>query len=1147
MRFPCRLRAVGLSLLLIISALVAIIPDTYAADTCTAAVAVSIQGTVEVRRHGETMWQPVLMNARLCYGDMIRTRLYSRASLRLSNQSMLRLDQKTAVTLSEPGKDNPTLLDLITGIIHVITRTPTPFNVRTPFVNAGIEGTEFLVNAGQHETTLTLYEGKILASNNQGSLTLNHSGTAITTSNQAPRMTTPIHPVDAVQWALHYPVIIHYQPDDIPPPDRTTLRAAMQAYQQGRLIDALTVLDTAYPDKYTPQSLAYHAELLLSAGRVEEARAVIAQILRLQPDNSDAYTLQAIIAIVRNDRQQATVLAQQAVELDPASAAARLALAYVHQAYGRIDEALTSVKEAIRLAPQHALAWARLAELHMSSGDNGAALDAAKRAISLDPDVSRTHTVLGFSHLIRIDTKAAKTTFTRAIELDQTDPLPRLGMGLALIREGNLEAGRIEMEIAASLDPAGSLIRSYLGKAYFEEKRYALSADQFDMAKKRDPNDPTPWLYSAMQKQTQNQPGEALKDLEKSVQLNDNRAVYRSRLLLDQDQAARGSSLARIYDDLGFRSRALMETARSLSFDPASHSSHRFLSDAYLDMPRHEIARVSELLQAQLLQPVNINPVQPRLAVTDLNIISGIGPGNASFNEFTPLTQRNRPQLNLSGIAGSYGTLGNEAVISGVWNRASVSIGQFHYDTNGFRQNNDQAHNIYNAFVQFALTPDINFQAEVRTRGSRHGDLLLDFDPKVFTQNRRKLEEDTARVGARWAISPRQDLIASAIYLNRRESNHFPDPIINAHAREKDQGYQTEAQYLLRQDYFNITAGGGIYQIDTRNHLQAQLTLQGQSLLEQQNGLPPGTLCIFLPSVCDPFSSTVPARNERTSAYLYTNFHYPRNTNITLGLSHDFIKEGVDFRSGHVNPKFGFQWNITPSTRFRLAWFQTVKSALVANQTLEPTQVAGFNQLFDDVNGTRARRMGVGLDTRFGGNLFAGVEASERALDVPLFDLATLALERAEKQHEQLYRSYLYWLPHVHWSVRGEFQFEKFTRTREDLSGTQDPWRIQTLTSPLSIQYFHPAGPFARLTSTYVRQQLDRRDTTSNAGVNDFVLLDATLGYRLPKRWGILSFEGRNLLNENFFYRNINFQQSEAINPRFVPVRTFFVRLTLNF
>src|SRR5208337_2806890 len=91
-------------------------------------------------------------------------------------------------------------------------------------------------------------------------------------------------------------------------------------------------------------------------------------------------------------------------------------------------------------------------------------------------------------------------------------------------------------------------------------------------------------------------------------------AVYRSRLLLDQDIAARSASLARIYNDLGFDQLALVEGWKSLSVDPADFSGHRFLSDSYSAIPRHEIARVSELLQSQLLQPLNINPIQPSLA-----------------------------------------------------------------------------------------------------------------------------------------------------------------------------------------------------------------------------------------------------------------------------------------------------------------------------------------------------------------------------------------------------------------------------------------------------------------------------------------------------------------------------------------------------
>ena len=635
------------------------------------------------------------------------------------------------------------------------------------------------------------------------------------------------------------------------------------------------------------------------------------------------------------------------------------------------------------------------------------------------------------------------------------------------------------------------------------------------MAKERDPNDPTPWFYDAIQKQTQNRPIEALRDIQKSIELNDNRAVYRSRLLLDQDEAARGSSLARIYDNLGFEKRALMETAKSLSIDPSSHSAHRFLSDTYANIPRHEIARVSELLQAQLLQPINVNPVQPHLAVADLNIITNTGPAAVGFNEFAPLMERNKPQLVASGIVGSNNTFGNELVYSQLHERTSVSLGQFHYQSNGFRKNNGQNHDILNAFIQHAFTPKLNVQAEVRTRETEHGQLLLDFGRnnekgEGFEENsHRFLKEDTARVGARYELSPDQDLIISGKYINRIED-------IRDLGKFKNSGFQLEAQYLLRHEYFNTTLGGGGY----RFKLNESSDMTNKYL-------------------------------DRENIYLYSHINYIRNLNLTVGVSYDGFKSTVTgSRIDKLNPKFGVQWDLFDNVRLRAAWFETTKSHLIVQQTLEPTQVAGFNQFFDDPNGTRAQRMGIGLDYLLSNNLYGGVEASKRRLNVPL----PLENSLLQKQNEQLYRAYVYWMPHIYWSVKGEFQFERYKRAADTLLD-EEPFRINTLSSPISVKYFHPTGLFSELTGTFVAQDLKRKKDlgkkrdpkTTNSGTDAFFLLDAAIGYRLPNRRGILSMEGRNLLNEDFFYRSVNFYQSEAVSPRFVPERTFFVRLTLNF
>src|SRR5207249_320393 len=114
-----------------------------------------------------------------------------------------------------------------------------------------------------------------------------------------------------------------------------------------------------------------------------------------------------------------------------------------------------------------------------------------------------------------------------------------------------------------ALDPDDSLLRSYLAKALYEERLSSDAAKELQEAKELDPRDPTPYLYDAIRKQNDNRPVEALADLQASIARNDNRAVYRSRLLLDQDRAVRGSDLARIYNDLGFDHLGLVAARRS--------------------------------------------------------------------------------------------------------------------------------------------------------------------------------------------------------------------------------------------------------------------------------------------------------------------------------------------------------------------------------------------------------------------------------------------------------------------------------------------------------------------------------------------------------------------------------------------------------
>ena len=1044
-----------------------------AAEMCHPVIAriVSLQGNVELWKPQAGIWQAARTDIALCPDDIVRVGANSRAALLMANETTLRLNQKSTVMISGLDDKSISFIELLNGAIHVITRTAKPFKIKTPFVNANIEGTEFVMEVDVLAATMNVIEGRVALENQYGRIVLGDGEGGIAEKDQAPRKNIRIKPADAVQWALYYPAVFDAQANDT-------------------------------------GSLTFHAGLLLAVGRLDEAGQYIEQALAINARDGQAYALKTIIAVAQNDKQAALDFASQAIALDALSAAAWIARSYAEQANFNLDQALASARKASELEPRNGLAWARLAELEMCSGNQDATLNAARRATEVNPDLAKTRTVLGFTYLTRMQTAAAKAAFEQAIGQDPGDPLARFGFGLAKIRDGDLAAGRGDIAIAVSLDPLDPLLRSYLGKAYFEEKRNQLAAQQFTLARLFDPQDPTPWFYDALRKRTENRPVEALQDLEKSIELNQNRAVYRSQLLLDSDRASRQSSSANIYADLAFERFAVTEAANSLASDPADYSGHRFLADANSRLERHEIASVSELLQAQLLQPINLNPVLPQLAFADLYAPGINGPVTASFNEFNTLFEHNGEQLLLSALGGSFGTLSTEAVVSGLQNRVSYSLGAFHYKSDGFRINDDVENAIQNAYVQYALSPQLNLQAEILHRETEHGDIALTVLPGTYSdQYRRSLDQSSARIGLHWAGSAHADTLFSLIHSTADERQDYDNAGLTVIS--KDTGYQAEAQQILRYARLNLLAGFGYYRFDVNE---------------------------------DVFGVPNQFQRSRWNAYGYAHFQLASNVIWTLGASYDAYAD-ADFRQQEWNPKLGLQWQITPALKLRAASFMTVKPALYVQQTIEPTIVAGFNQFFDDGNGARARGDAIALDVTATQNLELQLEASRRRLALPI--LADNAQVDTEAQKETALRLSLAWRISPRLALHGEILAEGFERQSEFLSGPAD---IRTHTTTLGLRYFYPNGVFASLNATAVWQKVaSLNDTALVENTEKFALLDAAFGMRLPGHMASITLTGKNLLDKKFTYQDANFRTPDQQSPPFIPARSILLQLNIAF
>ena len=146
--------------------------------------------------------------------------------------------------------------------------------------------------------------------------------------------------------------------------------------------------------------------------------------------------------------------------------------------------------------------------------------------------------------------------------------------------------------------------------------------------------------------------------------------------------------------------------------------------------------------------------------------------------------------------------------------------------------------------------------------------------------------------------------------------------------------------------------------------------------------------------------------------YVYGNVNMPVAGGVDRSASSadNYEEESIEARK--LNPKLGVQWNVTENVRLRAAAFQVVKAPLSTNRTLEPTQVAGFNQFFDDDAGdgrAAVRRSAPTGSLR--DNLFVGAEATWRDLDVQYFVDGSTTTADETNWHEQTHRLYAYWAP----------------------------------------------------------------------------------------------------------------------------------------
>jgi tetratricopeptide (TPR) repeat protein len=143
--------------------------------------------------------------------------------------------------------------------------------------------------------------------------------------------------------------------------------------------------------------LFVQARVLVGMGRLDEARPVLAEILRRQPDHHGALLLEG--SLLTEDRKfpEALQVYERAARLWPRSAEARNALARCLHALGQDREALEHAEAARSLLPegdnfsQTAAVYLTLVWCHRELREFREALAAAEEGLTTTPDAVLAH------------------------------------------------------------------------------------------------------------------------------------------------------------------------------------------------------------------------------------------------------------------------------------------------------------------------------------------------------------------------------------------------------------------------------------------------------------------------------------------------------------------------------------------------------------------------------------------------------------------------------------------------------------------------------------------------------------------------------------------------------------------------------------
>ena len=281
-----------------------------------------------------------------------------------------------------------------------------------------------------------------------------------------------------------------------------------------------TEMTTQAPDYLPGWTLL--AELAFKEGKYDEALSLLENVFSREPQYIDGHRLESEVLLAKGDTRKATEVLERLDQTYPDTPLIKYELARAYLKKNNMNQAKVVLDQVISINPNYAEAILLLADINLRSGHGEAVIEPMTRLLKRSPELRPAALLLAaaYGSLDRFDDAAVITG--EEAKLAPRDPQAQMALGLTLRQAKRNDEARQAFEKAAELAPDNLWPVDQLVELDLLEKHFDTAQQRIDRHFQKTPDSPAAHFFKGKILVAEEKWGPAETELQKTLQLDPN-------------------------------------------------------------------------------------------------------------------------------------------------------------------------------------------------------------------------------------------------------------------------------------------------------------------------------------------------------------------------------------------------------------------------------------------------------------------------------------------------------------------------------------------------------------------------------------------------------------------------------------------------